>query len=95
MLLDGALGSDAFKKWDGTRFQGMFLLSVFEVLAIGVSKNLDLIQRMQPEERKEFVVRKAKELWVNPTFQANSGAGIRGTTRLTNLLPLADQLLKP
>lgn len=94
-LLDEALGNNAFKKWDGTRFQGMFLLSVFEVLATGVSKNLGLIQQMQSEQQKEFVVQKAKELWGNPTFQANSGAGIRGTTRLTNLLPLADQLLRP
>lgn len=94
-VLDESLGVEAFKKWDGTRFQGMFLLSVFEVLATGVSKNLDSISAMDEVDRRSFIVDRAKALWTNPTFQANSGAGIRGTTRLTNLLPLADQLLKP
>lgn len=94
-LLDKTLGEDAFKKWDGTRFLGKFLLSVFEVVAIGVSKHIDDIENLPEGERIRFVTEKAKSLWDNPVFQKNSGAGIRGTTRLSNLLPLAEDFFRP
>ncbi len=89
-LLDKALGEDVFKKWDGTRFSGKFLLSVFEVVAIGVSKRINEIEKLPEGEQVSFVTEKAKSLWGDPIFQKNSGAGIRGTTRLSNLLPLAN-----
>lgn len=37
-LINGALGSNAFRKWDGKKFKGMFLMSIFEVIAYGTSK---------------------------------------------------------
>lgn len=93
--LNIALGDSAFKRWDGAGFKGKFLMSVFEVLAFGVSKNLDKLDAMQPDDRSEFIVRKAKELWDNDVFKSNSGGGTRGTTRLVNLLPMAEEFLKP
>jgi len=93
-LLNQALGEDVFKRWDGTRFLGMFLLSVFEVVTTGVSKNLDSIGAMSPPDQMNFVKTKTKELWTDPVFQRNSGAGIRGTTRLANLLPMAERFFR-
>lgn len=93
-LLSQSLGEDAFKRWDGTRFLGMFLLSVFEVVTTGVSRNIDAIERLTPEAQTEFVKAKAKELWADEVFQRNSGAGVRGTTRLANLLPMAEQFFQ-
>jgi len=58
-LLDKALGKDTFKKWDGTRFLGKFLLSVFEVVAIGVSKQIDDIEKLSEGEQVKFVIEKA------------------------------------
>lgn len=94
-VLHEALGDKAFKKWNGHEFTGKFLMSLFEVVATGVAKNIDEIEDLGSEEAKNFVIRQCKELWSNPVFQRNSGAGVRGTSRLTNLLPIAEKLFKP
>lgn len=91
-VIKDALGSDAFKRWDGARFAGKFLISVFEVVATGVAYNLERLKEMEERERAEFISQRAKELWSDPTFSRYSGAGVRGTSRLANLLPLAKSL---
>ena len=91
-LLSHALGKNSFKRWDGSKFTGKFLMSVFEVLAIGLSKSLKAIENIPPARQKKNIIKKAKNLWDNSTFQHNSGAGISGTTRLTKLLPMAKDL---
>lgn len=93
MYLNEALEDHAFKRWDGQKFTGKFLMSVFEVLATGISKNLATLDAMQTADRKQFIVHAAQGLWNNSMFTANSGAGVRGTTRLAKLLPIAAQLL--
>lgn len=93
--MDEALGDRAFKRWNGHAFSGKFLMSVFEVLATGVSHNVVALSAMLPADRKAFIVQSAQGLWNNNVFTSNSGAGVRGTTRLANLLPLAAQLLNP
>lgn len=95
-LINDALGDKAFKRWDGANFTGKFLMSVFEVLASGVSKNLDdLNAKLNHKNQVTFIQDRAKKLWDDPVFAKNSGAGIRGTTRLTKLLPLAEGFFKP
>lgn len=94
-LLNDALGKNAFKRWDGNKFSGKFLMSLYETVAFGVSQNLDEIGQKDKDGQKEFIVSKAKELWADDTFEKNSGAGIRGTTRLAKLLPLAEGFFKP
>lgn len=93
--LDEALGSNAFKKWNGRAFGGMFLMSVFEVLATGVSQNLTALRELAPDRRNQFIEDSARNLWSNPVFVRSSGAGVRGTTRLSRLLPIAGRLLAP
>jgi hypothetical protein len=93
--LNDALGDKAFKRWNGNAFAGKFLMSVFEVLATGVSFNVQTLGDMQPDDRKQFLVQRAKGLWSNEAFTTNSGAGVRGTTRLAKLLPIAKDLLNP
>lgn len=94
-FLNGALGNRAFKRWNGEAFSGKFLMSVFEVLATGVSLNVESLSAMSPEARSRFIESAARALWNNEVFAANSGAGVRGTTRLTKLLPIAKILLNP
>lgn len=86
-LIESSLNSQAFKRWDGSEFKGKFLMSVFEVIATGISKNLEKISGM--DRPTEYITQRCKDLWDNETFKNNSGAGVRGTTRLTNLLPMA------
>ena len=70
-------------------------MSVFEVLATGVAKNLAALEAMQPAQRNLFITEAAQGLWSNEVFTRNSGAGVRGTTRLAKLLPIAAQVLNP
>lgn len=86
-LLNRALGDSAFKRWNGSDFSGKFLMSVFEVVATGVSSNIDQIEGKNDPE--SYVRQRCIDLWSDEVFQRNSGAGVRGTTRLTNLLPMA------
>ena len=94
-FLKEALGSRAFQRWDGTNFSGKFLMSIFEVLAIGLSKNLPEYEVMSLANRQKKIEEKARGLNASPIFADNSGAGVRGTTRLSKLLPVAEALVKP
>lgn len=94
-LLNAVFGSKAFKRWDGYDFKGKFLMSLFEVIATGVSWNIDAIEKMPDNEKRDFLQEKARELWTHTDFIRNSGAGIRGTTRLSKLLPMAAAWFKP
>jgi hypothetical protein len=95
--LNAALGESAFKKWNEqtSSFSGKFLMSIFEVIAIGVSKNASALAQMDEPARNTFIANRSKSLWTNPIFIANSGAGVRGTTRLANLLPMGPDFLRP
>ena len=94
-FLSEALGPLAFKRWNGQAFAGKFLMSVFEVMSTGVSHNINELEAFPPAQRNDFIQQAAKDLWANQVFNQNSGAGIRGTTRLSRLLPIAAALLKP
>jgi Protein of unknown function DUF262 len=88
-LIHAAMGDGAFRRWNGVDFSGGFLMSVFEVVALGVSKNIDAIESLGNDQSGVFVKKKCIDLWADPTFSKYSGAGIRGTTRFANLLPMA------
>ncbi|WP_322616990.1 DUF262 domain-containing protein [Pseudomonas sp. BIC9C] len=94
-FLSEALGQTAFKRWNGHNFSGKFLMSVFEVMSTGVSYNANELEALSPQQRNDFIQQAAKDLWKNQIFNQNSGAGVRGTTRLSRLLPIAADLLKP
>ncbi len=93
-VLLSALGDSAFKRWNGSEFSGKFLQSVYEVVALGVSNNIDAIEGLG-NQKEMWIINRSKELWADQTFCQYSGAGIRGTTRLTKLLPLANEFFRP
>jgi hypothetical protein len=92
-----ALGDHAFKKWNvqQQQFMGKFLMSGFEVTSVGVAGNAPALEAMTAEARNEHLVTRVRALWADETFSASSGAGVRGTTRLTNLLPLGKAFFTP
>jgi hypothetical protein len=94
-FLDEALGDKAFKRWNGANFSGKFLMSVFEIMATGVSHNVNEIEALGQQRRNEFINQVARAIWANEIFIQSSGAGVRGTTRLSRLLPISAGLLKP
>ncbi|MDH1629300.1 DUF262 domain-containing protein [Pseudomonas mosselii] len=93
-FLEAALNGASFKRWNGRAFTGKFLMSVFELLSTSVSQNLAQLEAMPPEDRNQRITEVAQQIWSHPTFLQYSGAGIRGTTRLTKLLPLAPELFR-
>ncbi|KVV36062.1 hypothetical protein WK81_27915 [Burkholderia ubonensis] len=93
--LQQAVGDDVFKRWNGNRHLGGFSISAFDAITYGVSVNRDAIADLPDVERQEWLARRVRELWTDDVFQANSGSGVRGTTRLTNLLPYAVEFFRP
>jgi len=92
-LLNTSLGENAFRRWNGQRFVGPFSQAAFDVIALGVSKNLDDFEALaEPATR---LGEKVQQLWQNEEFQKHSRAGVRGTTRLANLLPNAEVWMEP
>jgi len=94
-LLNESLGDNAFKKWDGSRHSGPFLISGFDAIANGVAVNLEAIRSLQNPTPTDWVKARIRELWGNLDFRNNSGMGVRGTTRLLNLIPLGVAWFKP
>jgi len=94
MLVDD-VSPDVFRRWNGTQFSGKFLISAFDAIAYGVACNNQAIADMQQEARKIWLNQKIRAIWQEQQFQDNSGQGVRGTTRLTNLLPFGRAYFAP
>lgn len=94
-FLQDTIGSHVFKRWDGEDFTGKFILSAYEMIAIGVSKNLTTLEKLNKKKQQNFIKQKISELWNNKTYQQYSGAGKSGTLRLAKLLPMAEDFFRP
>lgn len=95
-LLWSIFQGDAFKRWDGNRHTGRSMLAAFDVIAYGVAKNRQAIIDMPNDaQRQDWLVAKVRALWSEQTYANYSGQGVRGTTRMANLLPFALEYFKP
>ena len=92
-LLASALGEDAFRRWDGEKHSGSFLISSFDAIAHGVASNLVAINNLT--DSRAWVHDRARATWSEETFQQHSGMGVRGTTRLMKLLPFGVEFFRP
>lgn len=84
--LNNTCGDLSFKRYNEvkTRFEGKFLLSAFESIAIGVSKNIDIVEQKSPADFNTRLV----EHWSNPDFRAKTGSGINVTSRVPVIIPI-------
>jgi hypothetical protein len=94
-LLVAEVDPGVFKRWNGAQFAGKFLISGFDAIAYGVAVNRQAIEAMDANARNQWLLAKVKEMWSEHDFQNNSGQGVRGTTRLTNLLPFGAAYFAP
>lgn len=94
-LLAQEIGNDVFKRWNGNTFSGKFLISAFDAIAYGVAVNRTAIEQMDHAIRSQWLNEKVRALWNEPVYRDNSGQGVRGTTRLTNLLPFGADFFRP
>ena len=79
--LDTCLGENAFKKFDPDleRALGPFLISVFEVMAVGIGHRARAGHHGPARERIEAVHR---SLWTNDEFLGSTGSGVGATRRI-------------
>lgn len=83
-----ALGSDAFRRYDGGKFKGGFLLSPFEVVAFGLGFHHPSFPT--PDQTKQIT----QNLYMERDYQNWSGSGQRANARLPHLIPLGRRLFQ-
>lgn len=87
-LLHSALGDDVFRKYyaEKNRFKGGVMISSFEIIAIGISNNLEDILKL--EDSIKYIKEKIKSLYTNKKYlelQKSKIASQRGVTRFSIL----------
>jgi hypothetical protein len=83
-LLATTLEDDSFRRYDKLkkRFVGGFSVSAFEALAIGMGHN-----PTAANANPTLVEQKVKTMWSDNSFVANSGSGIRASSRVPKIVP--------
>jgi len=86
-FLDDTVGEDVFKRWYGDEkgFKGKFLISAYQIIAVGVSKYLDTIAQI--ENPPEWMREKIEQLWKNNNYSKCLTGGTFGAMQLSKLLP--------
>jgi Protein of unknown function DUF262 len=91
-VLNETTGDNSFKRYkpEENRFLGGFLLSAFEVVALGIGYNVALgigynYENLPPLDQ---ISNRIKSIWSDQTYKKWSGAGVNGDRRLPNLIPL-------
>jgi hypothetical protein len=95
-ILNSALGDDCFRRFDAVtnRFLGGFLISAFEVIAVGVGTHYATWARSDLKERNEELAKRVRAVWGEAEFQKYSGSGVRASSRIPVLVPLGKTLFK-
>lgn len=80
-LLNDALGESAFKKYNKStdRFMGAFLISSYEVIAVGIFSNIEAIMRLG--NSKEWVCDKIKKMYEEGVYLDNLRPGTKVINR--------------
>lgn len=92
-LLNTACGSDTFRRYTDGRHMGRFGLIGFEVVAIGVSRNLQQIQALS--NPANFVKVKIQGFWSAEELASFTSPGLRGTTRIQRTVPFGTSWFRP
>jgi len=90
-MLNEAMGDDSFKRYksENGKFLGGFLLSAYEVIALGIGYNY---QNSVPTDQ---LPNRIKSIWSNQTYKKWSGAGLNAARRLPYLIPLGRKVFSP
>ena len=92
-LLNKALGADGLKRYSETGFSGRVGLTGLEVVAVGVSFNLDALKLVKKPQ--DFVRQKVHELWAVDDVNDFSRAGMTGTQRIQKSIPFGKDWFRP
>ncbi|MDD5495286.1 MAG: DUF262 domain-containing protein [Dehalococcoidia bacterium] len=88
------LNEDSFRPFDVTKnkYAGGFLLSAFEVLALGLGYNYE---NCKAKNAMPNIKKISRTLWSNAEFLKYSGSGVRASSRIPHTIPLGRSLMKP
>ena len=91
-IINSALSDNAFKKYSAERskYSGGFLVSAFEIVAIGLGQNID--SWTDETAAKERVRTVSQAMWSDTRFTNHQGSGIRGSSRIPHTIPLGAEL---
>lgn len=89
-ILNAALDGSVFRRYDAEtdRFLGGFSVSAFEVVSVGVARNLELWRTASTAALKA----KVASVWTDPNFKRYGGGGINPTTRIPRTVQLGRSL---
>lgn len=89
-ILDEAGSDQVFKRWSTgkNRFQGAFLNTAFEVVAMGLGYHIDA----PPNLKEVSVLDRAKAFWSTETYSAGFATGVRADTRMAKSIPLGREI---
>ena len=96
-ILDFSMSEQAFKRYNKARdrFEGKFLLSAFETIAVGLGKNVNQYSKLTlNEEMKLIILNKVKDIWDREEYQSKSGSGVRANYRIPVIIPLGVNIFK-
>lgn len=90
-ILNQTTGDNSFKRYksEQDRFLGGFLLSAFEVVALGIAYNYENIHSTNK------ISGLIKHIWSDSTYKKWSGAGVNAVRRLPYLIPLGREVFSP
>ncbi|WP_211748762.1 DUF262 domain-containing protein [Paenibacillus sp. Marseille-Q4541] len=97
-LLNKSLGENAFKKFypENNRFKGAIMLSSYEIIAIGISNNIDSITQLS--NPVDYIRNKVRDLYKNSEYlelQTQKISSQRAVTRFSILTSLGTKYFKP
>lgn len=89
-ILDEAGGDQVFKRWSegNNRFQGAFLNTAFEIVAMGLGYHIDA----PPDFSEKSVLDRAKAFWSTETYSTGFATGVRADTRMARSIPVGREL---
>jgi hypothetical protein len=91
-ILEEVLEDDAFKRFSKkkSRHEGGFLVSLFEVIALGVAFNI----ANNTLCAKSKIAERARSIWEDAEFTNWATAGVNASRRLPKLIPYGRKLFK-
>ena len=89
-ILFDTFGEGCFTRTSEAQGRGGFLISVFEVLAVGLGSNL--LRNVHVKVDSDQIKRALKQVWREHEFKKHAKSGVRASSRLPRLIPLGRRL---
>ncbi|TVP67059.1 MAG: DUF262 domain-containing protein [Nodularia sp. (in: Bacteria)] len=90
-ILYEQMGSDSFRRYSPTKdkFLGGFLVSAYEVIALGIGYNYKNLSNSNIDVRE-----KVKQIWSSPEYINSSGSGTTAQRRVPKIVPFGRQMFQ-